>query len=145
SWREAGDERPPNRQAPARARCCARAASDQRGLLGSKALTGTFNNRAIELFGNRVIGLEIVSQSPINCQITRLSNYPIHETLREQPRELRGVHSVAGEDRVRIVDAQVADDNFAEDIAEIGGDCQVASFVAALCSASGPAAVPMAA
>jgi hypothetical protein len=83
--------------------------------------------------GNLVIDCEIA------YQITRLSNYQIH--LCEKSWELRLADRITGKDRSRISDAQVTDDDFAEHISEIGGDRDIAAFVAVLDRETWPATV----
>src|ERR1051326_8182715 len=56
----------------------------------------------------------------------------------EQPGEFRRLNRVAGEDRPWIGDAEVADDDLAEDVAEIGRDREVAPVVALLDREAGP-------
>ena len=51
----------------------------------------------------------------------------------------------AGEDEFEVVGADGFGDNFAEDLAEVGGDGEVAAFVELLVVQAGPAAVDFAA
>ena len=49
--------------------------------------------------------------------------------LRQKAREARRADRVAGEHRARVLHAEVADGDLAEDVAEVGGDREVAAFV----------------
>src|SRR5579872_2775315 len=61
----------------------------------------------------------------------------------KQPGEFRWLNRVAREDGPRIGDAEMPHDDFAEHVAEVGRDREVASFVSMLDGEAGPAAVDL--
>src|SRR5262245_54050145 len=70
-----------------------------------------------------------------------LRSAPLTAALCKESWKFRGLHCITREDRSRIHDAQVADDDLSEDVAEVGGDGEVASLVALLGRESWPSAV----
>src|SRR5438874_10944678 len=60
---------------------------------------------------------------------TQLPTYPITRST-EQTRELVGLQVVTGEDRARVLDAEMPRDDFTENVPKIGGDRKIAAVVA---------------
>src|SRR5262245_1296884 len=86
----------------------------------------------------------IPSASP-SSRFSAIRRTCYHGALREHAGEVRGFESVAREHRVGILEAEMADDNFAEHVAEIGRHGEVAPVVALFPGQPWPSAVDAAA